>query len=285
MSSEPHFLVIDGYSRAGRDDLEAGGASTAGVLYEKMLKSLSPNCTVDILYPADPGVELPTGTGLAQYDGLAWTGSSLTLWKEGDPRVVPQVDLMKAAYRNHLPSFGSCWAAQLGAVAAGGRCVAHPKGREMGIARKIHLTPEGRGHPLYRGKPTVFDAFISHDDEVTHLPPGALCLASNAYTRVQAIAVTHQGGALWAVQYHPEYDLHELARLVHCRTQKLIGLSFFVDEADAAQYIAKLEALHDEPTRKDLAWQLGIDSDVMNEDVRTVEVRNWIEQLVLPNMR
>ena len=43
--------------------------------------------------------------------------------------------------------------------------------------------------------------------------------------------------------------------------------------------------LHSEPTRKDLAWQLGIDSDVMNVDVRTLEVRNWIEQLVLPNMR
>jgi len=73
--------------------------------------------------------------------------------------------------------------------------------------------------------------------------------------------------------------------LMHCRTQKLIGLSFFADEADAATYIARLEALHSEPTRKDLAWQLGIDSDVMNVDVRTLEVRNWIEQLVLPNMR
>ncbi len=85
---------------------------------------------------------------------------------------------------------------------------------------------------------------------------------------------------LWAVQYHPEYNLHELARLVHCRTQKLIGLSFFVDEADAAAYVSKLEALH-----LDLAWQLGLDSDVMNSDVRTLEVRNWIEHLVVPTMQ
>jgi GMP synthase (glutamine-hydrolysing) len=225
--------------------------------------------------------------GALQYeaDGLAWTGSSLTVWKEDEPNVIPQIELMKAAYRHQVPSFGSCWAAQIGAVAAGGRCAAHPHGREMGIARKIILTEQGRGHPLYHGKAAVFDAFISHDDEVTHLPPGAVCLASNAYTRVQAVAITHQGGTLWAVQYHPEYDLHELARLMHCRTQKLIGLSFFADEADAATYIARLEALHSEPTRKDLAWQLGIDSDVMNVDVRTLEVRNWIEQLVLPNMR
>ena len=55
-------------------------------------------------------------------------------------------------------------------VAAGGTVRANPRGREMGIARKIALTPEGRGHPLYAGKGSVFDAFISHVDEITHLP-------------------------------------------------------------------------------------------------------------------
>ena len=58
------------------------------------------------------------------------------------------------------------------------------------IRRDIQLTPEGHGHPLYAGKPNVFDGYISHVDEVTHLPPGAVLLASNAYTRVQAAAVT-----------------------------------------------------------------------------------------------
>src|SRR6266403_1796200 len=60
-----------------------------------------------------------------------------------------------------VPSFGSCWAAQMAVVAAGGMVRANPRGREMGIARKIALTPEGRGHPLYAGKGAVFDAFIS----------------------------------------------------------------------------------------------------------------------------
>ncbi len=47
----------------------------------------------------------------------------------------------------------------------------------------------------------------------------------------------------------------------------------------------KLEALHQDPSRKDLAWLLGVDEDVMNEDVRRVEARNWIERLVLPHMK
>ena len=107
MSTEPRFLVVDGYSRAGREDLAAGGATTAGELYRKMLERLCPGCTVDVIYPADSGVGLPEGTALEQYDGLAWTGSSLTVWKADEPNVIPQIELMKAAYRHQIPSFGS----------------------------------------------------------------------------------------------------------------------------------------------------------------------------------
>jgi GMP synthase (glutamine-hydrolysing) len=162
---------------------------------------------------------------------------------------------------------------------------ANPRGREMGIARKIGLTPEGRAHPLYLGKGNVFDAFISHVDEVTHMPAGTLLLASNAFTHVQAVALTHKGGTFWGVQYHPEYDLHELARLTFCRIDRLIKLGFFRDREAALAYVNLLEALHQDPTRKDIAWLLGVDEDVMNEDIRVAEVRNWIDRLVIPSMR
>lgn len=284
MAGRPRFLVVDGYAREGRDDLRAGGATTAGQLYHQMLRKCAPGAAVEIVYPADPDAALPTGTAIDQYDGIAWTGSSLTIFKD-DPRVAPQIEFAKAAYAARVPSFGSCWAAQIAVVAAGGRCAANPKGREMGLARKIALTPEGRAHPLYIGKKSVFDGFISHDDEVTHLPPNGVLLASNRYTHVQAVAVTHQGGTFWGLQYHPEYDLHELARLCYCRQEKLTNLGFFRDLDAAQAFVDQLEALHQDPSRKDIAWLLGLDEDVMNEDIRLAEVRNWIEQLVIPCMR
>ena len=284
MTNHPRFLVIDGYRRDGREELVAGGATPAGALYSQMLMKCHPGCDVDIVYPADPGDSLPRGAALEAYDGLAWTGSSLTVYAD-DPAVTPQIELARAAFEAKLPSFGSCWAAQIGVVAAGGECAANPRGREMGIARKITLTPEGRAHPLYIGKPSVFDAFISHEDECTHLPPGAVLLAGNSFTSVQAVAITHKGGTIWAVQYHPEYDLHEIARLTYCRIERLTKMGFFADTEAAHDYVNKLEALYQDPSRRDLAWLLGVDADVTNEDVRLAEVRNWIEQLVLPNMR
>ncbi len=116
-------------------------------------------------------------------------------------------------------------------------------------------------------------------------PPGALNLAGNAFSHVQAVCVTHKGGEFWAVQYHPEYDLHELARLTFARTDRLVAMGFFSGAEAAHDYVNTLETLHQDPSRRDLAWLLGIDDDVMNEDVRRVEVRNWINHLVLPRKR
>lgn len=278
------FLVIDGYNKVARDELGAGGASEAGTLYRTMLKKCLPGAECDVIHPSDPGESLPQGAALEQYDGIAWTGCSLTVY-EDDPRVTPQIELARAAYESRVPSFGSCWAAQIAVTAAGGVVRANPRGREMGIARKIRLTPEGRGHPLYVGKSGVFDAFISHVDEITHLPAGAVLLASNAFTHIQAVSVTHKGGVFWGLQYHPEYDLHELARLTWCRLDKLQKAGFFKDREAGEKYVGLLETLYQDPSRKDIAWLLGIDEDVTNEDIRLAEVRNWIERLVLPSKR
>lgn len=279
------FLVIDGYSKEGRQELTDGGASMAADLYKRMLKNCLADSECDVLFASDPGAQLPDAVAIESYDGIAWTGCSLTIFEQEDERVRGQIDLAKLAYEKGVPSFGSCWGAQMAVYAAGGDVRPHPKGREMGIARKISLTPEGRSHPFYEGKTSVFDGFISHVDEITHLPPGAVHLAGNAYTHVQAVAVTHKKGTFWGLQYHPEYDLHEMARLTHCRIGKLIKGGFFRTHEDALTYVDMLETLHQNPDRKDLAWLLGIDEDIMNETVRQTEVRNWIERLVIPRRR
>ena len=283
MSDAPKFLVVDGYAKKARDELAAGGAAVAGDLYAGMLANLSPGSQCDIVFPSDPGAGLPAGESLEGYDAVAWTGCSLTVFDD-IPEVRAQIEFARACYKSGIPAFGSCWAAQIAVAAAGGQCAANPRGREMGVARKITLTPEGRAHPLYEGKADVFDGFISHDDEITELPEGAVRLAGNAFTHVQAVSVDFDGGKFWGLQYHPEYDLHEMARLMWCRIEKLTGLGFFADRQAGEDHVALLEALHLDPARKDIAWKLGIDDDIMDEGIRRTEVRNWLKHLVLPTM-
>ena len=281
----PRILVIDGYPKDDRINLAGCGMDTAGDLYVAMLGSLCPGARFDVLFPSDPDAALPSGVDIGDYDGIAWTGCSLTIHDDSDARVKRHIALARAAYLAGVPQYGTCWGIQIAAVAAGGIVAANPRGREMGIARKITLTPTGRGHPLYEGKSTSFDGYVSHFDEVTHLPPGGEVLAGNAFTRVQAITVLSGKGTFWGLQYHPEYDLYQMARLIYCRRVALTKEGFFISEDDALAYGERLEQLHGAPDNQALAWQLGVEDDLSLDTVRQIEPRNWLERLVIPNMR
>lgn len=282
MPAALRFLVANAYPREGRAALASVGASDPGELYARLLLHLLPQAQIDRLFPADADASLTAGVGLADYDGVVWTGSSLTIHASDDERVQRQIELARAAYAAGVPSFGSCWAAQLAVTAAGGVCARNPRGREFGIARDIQLTPAGRAHALYEGKEARFDAFTSHADEIVTLPAAAVLLAGNGFSRVQAVAVTHLRATFWAVQYHPEYDFHEVARLCVLRADELIAQGTLADSEAAAGYIAALESLHRDPAQPTLAASLGATSPALGLAQRLVEVRNWLRAQVLP---
>lgn len=273
------MLVLDAYAPEGRAALREAGGTEAGALYARLLARLDPEARVEIAYPADPDPDLPASADLASYDGVVWTGSSLTIHHGDDPRVARQVGLATAAYHAGVASFGSCWAAQLAAAAAGGRCARSPRGREFGIARAITLSPEGRAHPMFAGKPAVFDSFASHEDEVVAPGGGATVLAGNAWSRVQALDVARGAGRFWAVQYHPEYDLREVASLARLRRDELVAQGTWASVRDADAWIERAEALHRDPDDAALAAELDAGPDLLDEAVRTREIANWLAAL------
>ena len=280
MPTALRFLIIDGYPKPSREEFDRVGMKHAWRLYAEMLEKHLPGAEYTVWFPSDDS-NPPGGLGPEHYAGILWTGCNLTIYND-EARVTCQIDFAEKSYAAGTPGFGTCWGVQMAAAAAGGVVRPNPRGREMGVARKIHLTAEGLSHPMFEGKPPVYSGFISHLDEITELPPGAVLLASNDFTHVQAIEVKHKKGVFWATQYHPEYDLHEMARLITAREPKLVPEGFFRDHEDLTRYVEKLEALHENPERKDLRWQLDIDDDVLSDQVRQVEFRNWIHKLVLP---
>lgn len=271
------YLVVDGYPESARQDLRNAGASTGGDLYLRMLKQREPEAVAETVFPADQET-LPTADELKRYRGILWTGCNLCL-HQPDERVERQVELARRAFQAGVSQFGSCWAIQIAAVAAGGKVGANPRGREMGIARKILLTAEGRDHPMYEGKPLTFDAFICHLDEVTELPEGATLLATNRFTHVQGLEVRHLEGVFWGVQYHPEYTVGELGSLANARIEPLVREGFFEDEAAAKHYVSRLKTLEANPERADIQWDLSLDEDVLDDDVRQLELVNWLRSV------
>lgn len=283
MRTPCHVLIVDGYSAKSRADLEEAGMKLAWKLYAEMLTTHLPEATYDVLLPSDDGVTPPDATKLAAYDGILWTGCNLSINDTDNPSVRNQLELARNAYEIGVPSFGSCWGLQVAVVAAGGAVEPNPNGKEMGIARKIGLTEAAQSHPMFTAKPRFYEAFISHDDMVTRLPENVVALAGNGWTEIQAAAITHKKGTFWAVQYHPEYDLNEMACLIVARAEKLIELGFYRDPEDLQTHVARMKALAAQPDRKDLRWQLTIDDDVLDASVRQREFINWIDNVLMPN--
>lgn len=269
----PKLLVIDGYDTAGIAFLEEAGATQAGKLYANLLAKFVPRDEIEI---AEISHDAPAEIDLERYDGVCWTGSNL-FFSSTNEIVQRHIDLCGEFFERGIPQFGSCWAAQLAAKTAGGEVDINPKGREFGIARKITLTEAGINHPMFKGKPLVFDGFTSHGDIVTKLPKGATLLAGNAFSPVQALDVKHGNGEFWAVQYHPEYNCAEIAGLAEGRAAALIEQGTFKDLAAARAYVNELRVLEQDPKRTDLAWKYGIDADVRDPNIKTIEVKNWLD--------
>ena len=114
------------------------------------------------------------------------------------------------------------------------------------------------------------------------MPPGTTVLATNAVSAVQSVEIRTNGSVAWAVQYHPEYPLRELAAIVRRIGTRLIGEGFFADEDGVMGFAQDLDVLDRDPECKRLSWLHGISQNVLNKKLRVSEVANWIEFQVLP---
>ncbi len=129
---------------------------------------------------------------------------------------------------------------------------------------------------MHEGKPDVFDGFIMHLDEVTRLPDGTPLLATNDHTAVQAAIIENGAASFWSTQYHPEYNLYEMGRLIRARGAALVREGLFPDEAAVGEYAAKMMELHENPNSEQLRDELGIGNDIIDPQIREVELRNWL---------
>jgi GMP synthase (glutamine-hydrolysing) len=276
------ILVIDGNRAATRVQQVAAGGHSSGEGYVEVLQSLGAG-RCDIVRPADGEVRFASGTGVADYDGVAITGSALNVY-DGGAHIERQIELTRAVFEAGVPLFGSCWGMQVAVCAAGGSVRPNPRGREFGFARRIELAAAGREHPMFRGKPPVFEAITVHRDEVAALPGGTLELASNDMG-LQAIELRHARGTCWAVQYHPEYTFAEIAATARRYGTVLIEEQLFTDRAELEAFAAELLALMQEPANARLTWKHGLGAALQEDALRLAELRNWLEQQVTPYAR
>jgi GMP synthase (glutamine-hydrolysing) len=277
--SGARILVIDGNVAEIRARQVAALGYDSGRGYAQVLRRLDGSLHIDIVCAAD-GATLPPGAALENYAGVTMTGSALNIY-HGGPAVTRQIDLVKAVFAAGVPFFGSCWGLQVAVTAAGGEVRANPRGREFGFARRVCLSDAGREHPLFAGKPIVFEAPTVHRDEIASLPAGAATLAVNDFG-VQAASFSVGRGTFWGVQYHPEYDYVDIAAAAERYGETLVKEGMFRDAPALSAFAADLRALQAAPADATLLWKHGLGPAMSNETLRLLEIRNWLNVKVLP---
>ncbi len=111
------------------------------------------------------------------------------------------------------------------------------------------------------------------------LAPRAVCHRLRPADRgasLPDIEIRHGSGVFWGVQYHPEIDLHEVSGALRRQSDELVGEGYASSPEALEKYASMVEALHQAPDCKDLAWCLRLDEQVTTAECRLTELRNFI---------
>ena len=271
------FLMAESETREQRLARRQTAGCTSAESYVATLRSIAPDAVCDVVRPheAGPAGDLPGP--LEGYDAVFLSGSPLHVYQD-TPETRRQLAFMRGVFAAGTPSFGSCAGLQVAVAVAGGD-VGPAARHEVGFARRISSTAEGREHPLLAGRPAVWDALAIHSDAVARLPPGATLLAGNTTCPIQAVEIRHDRGVFWGVQYHPELALSEMAAAIRRQGDDVLDQGLARSEADVERQAVLLDAIHAEPDRPDLAWRLGIDEEITDQARRRRELVNFIAML------
>ena len=274
------FLVAESETREQRLARRQTAGCTSAESYVATLQSIAPGVNCDIVRPHEAGPDSELPGPLNTYDGVFLSGSPLHVYQD-TPETRRQLAFMRAVFASGTPSFGSCAGLQVAVAVAGGD-VAEAAPHEVGFARRICASTEGRKHPLLAGRPAAWDALAIHADAVTRLPPNATLLAGNTVCPIQAVEIRFDEGLFWGVQYHPELTLSEIAAAIRRQRDDLLDQGLARSEADAERQAVLLDAMGTEPDRLDLAWRLGIDEQITDPVRRRRELSNFITMLRQP---
>lgn len=221
----PRILIIEGNSEAIIEETLAKGFSISCHAYRDALALHEPGFEYEFAYPFAKARENRLER-LENYDGFVQTGSAVPQ-TAGETGTEPYMQFIDEVLATGKPVLGSCWGLQTAAVALGGKVAPNQRGSEIGLALDIELTAQGRAHALFAGMPDRFHSPSWHRDHVTQMPEGAVRLAGNAVSQIQAMEYRKNGVDYLGFQYHPETPLDDM-KAWYDAAKPLLGSSSFL---------------------------------------------------------
>ena len=261
------LLIVDGNSLEGNLNIKKFKGLTYVPLFTKTINKCG-QYKIDAIYPTKKNFILPRINDLKQYDGILWTGSSLSInatWEF----IESQIKLCELCFQSQTPIYGSCWGLQVAVYTAGGKVAVSKDGYEIGIMENLKLTDEGKNHFLFKNKNNPISSFCVHKDYIEQIPQNSIILAYNSFCPVQALEIKYKGGVFVGVQYHPEFDINQMLSTYERLKNTLYENQYFNSKRDYAKEINDLKN----------KIETNIDAFYNNEVYRILEIKNWLDTL------
>ena len=256
------LLIVEGNTKEENLNFSNAGCVPQSQNFKKHIQKIAPNSEIDIVEPLNDNSISKIISSLKKYDGVVLTGSTLRI-QDTSAEVKKHIEFAKTCFKNDKKIFAACWGLQITVTAAGGKCRVAPGGAHVGIAYDIELTDEGKKHKLYSSKPHKFTTPAFNYDEVENPPSNAILLATNKINKFEALHFTVGNSEIWGLQYHPEIPYDYMIKLIKYRSKGLLDKNVFKNQNEINQHINSIEHARDE----------------LKYDVRTQELKNWINYL------
>lgn len=258
------LLVVEGNNKETRKLRENFGILPYHLLFKQMLQFLEPSAVINSVFPADEGEQLPSLNQLQKYDGVLWTGSSLSVMDD-IPSVNNQLNFAEQVFNSGIPFYGSCWGLQIATVVSGGRVGKSKNGLEFGISETIQITEEGKNSPYFTNRKNNFQALCIHFDEVIEIPENSTVLTTNAHSEVQAMTIDHKRSQFFGVQYHPEFRPQDMSLIASFLAESLVKKGAFSS-------LKEIEIISN-----NLLYHSDIPNEIVDYSLHTQEIRSWLD--------
>ena len=255
-----NILIIEGNNS---DDssvfVKAAGATAADNLKNLVLK-LEPSSNIKIINPTNDNETEDALKSINQYNGIIFTGGAMRINDMTD-EIKKHINFASNCFKYDKKILAICWGLQVCSTAAGGSVAPAKNGAHIGIATDVMINKEGQNNIIYKNKKTIFTSPAFNYDEVCQIPEGATLLSSDKINRVMAIHFKPGKSEVWGLQYHPDYEYHQMISLANARKDRIIKNKQFKDENDFENH---MNYIKEEDKKLDF-------------ENRTCEVKNWLD--------
>ena len=255
-----NLLIVEGNNREDSEVfIKAAGATAADNIKNLILK-FDPSSNIEIINPGNDKETADTLGYIDKFDGIIFTGGAMRI-NDMTNEIKKHINFASNCFKHDKKILAICWGLQVCSTAAGGSVAPAKNGAHIGIATNVMINKEGKDNIIYKNKKTIFTSPAFNYDEVCQIPEGATLLSTDKVNHVMAIYFKPGKSEVWGLQYHPDYEYHQMISLANARKDRIIKNKQFKDEDD---FNAHMNYINEQDKKLDF-------------ENRTCEVRNWLD--------